>query len=48
MIDFLFDLLKDPVFYVIFITLIPGIELRGSIPVGIAMGLDPLFVFALA
>lgn len=29
----------------IFISLLPWIELRGSIPLGIAMGLDPLYVF---
>lgn len=28
-----------------FITIVPWIELRGSIPVGIGLGLDPLFVF---
>ena len=32
----------------IIISLIPGIELRGSIPVGIAQGLDPLMVFSIA
>ena len=29
----------------IFITMIPWIELRGSIPFGIGIGLDPVFVF---
>ncbi len=33
---------------IIIITLIPGIELRGSIPAGIAMGVDPLLVFSTA
>jgi len=52
MLDYLLSLFPDPnmypEFYLVFITLIPGIELRGSIPVGIALGLDPLFVLAAA
>lgn len=31
--------------YLMVITLIPWLELRGSIPLGISMGLDPLAVF---
>lgn len=31
--------------YLILITLVPWIELRGSIPYGISLGLDPLIVF---
>lgn len=31
--------------YLLFITFLPYIELRGSIPVGIALGLDPVPVF---
>lgn len=34
--------------YVILITMVPWIELRGSIPVGIGLGLDPLSVFVVA
>ena len=30
---------------VVLVTLVPWIELRGSIPLGIAIGLDPLLVF---
>lgn len=33
--------------YLIGITLLPGIELRGSIPIGIAYGFNPLWVFLL-
>lgn len=36
----------NPLIYLILITLIPGIELRGSIPVGIALNIDPVLVFA--
>lgn len=32
----------------VFITVIPWIELRGSIPYGISQGFDPLFVFLFA
>jgi uncharacterized membrane protein len=35
------DLLK-----LIFVSLLPWIELRGSIPLGIHMGLNPVYVFA--
>ncbi len=35
----------DSYIYVLFITFLPYIELRGSIPVGIGLGLDPLSVF---
>jgi len=35
-------------FYVIVITMLPWIELRGGIPVGIALGLNPLAVFIVA
>lgn len=31
----------------IFISLLPWIELRGSIPVGISMGFNPVYVFAI-
>lgn len=34
--------------YIILITIVPWIELRGSIPAGIALGENPLLVFALA
>ena len=37
----------DPVLILIAITFLPWIELRGSIPAGIAMGLDPWFVLSL-
>jgi len=38
----------EAILFLIFITLLPGIELRGSIVYGIGIGLDPLLVFALA
>lgn len=38
----------DPWFYLLLITLIPGIELRGSIPFGISEGLNPISVFMVA
>jgi len=31
--------------YLIFITFLPGIELRGSIPAGVAAGYNPLLIF---
>jgi len=31
--------------YVILLTLLPGIELRGSIPLGILLGMDPAMIF---
>ena len=31
--------------YLILITILPGIELRGSIPIGFAMGYAPLLIF---
>ena len=34
--------------WVILITLVPGIELRGSIPAGIGLGVDPYAVFLAA
>jgi len=34
--------------WIILITLVPWIELRGSIPVGIGLGLDPWLVFIFA
>ncbi len=37
----------DPLLKLIFISLLPWIELRGSIPVGISMGLNPVYVFAI-
>ncbi|MFH1256460.1 MAG: small multi-drug export protein, partial [Candidatus Diapherotrites archaeon] len=41
--------LLDDILYVFLITLLPYIELRGAIPVGIlALKMDPLLVFALA
>jgi uncharacterized membrane protein len=36
----------DVVWKLILISLLPWIELRGSIPIGIGMGLEPLYVFA--
>ncbi len=36
----------DALLKLIFISLLPWIELRGSIPLGISMGFDPLYVFA--
>ena len=38
----------NPWLILVFITLIPGIELRLSIPYGISAGLDPLLVFIVA
>ena len=35
-------------FSVIFLSVLPVSELRGAIPVGVAMGLDPLIVFVVA
>ena len=35
-------------FYILLITILPAIELRGSIPVGIALGMSPLAVFLAA
>ncbi|MBU6997014.1 MAG: small multi-drug export protein [Theionarchaea archaeon] len=37
----------NAVLELIFISVLPWIELRGGIPVGISMGLDPLYVFAI-
>lgn len=34
--------------YIVLVTLLPWIELRGSIPLGIALGENPLLVFAVA
>ncbi|KYK35988.1 MAG: small multi-drug export protein [Theionarchaea archaeon] len=36
----------DALLKLICISLLPWIELRGSIPLGISMGFDPLYVFA--
>jgi uncharacterized membrane protein len=36
----------DALLKLIFVSLLPWIELRGSIPLGISMGLDPLYVLA--
>ena len=38
----------DPYIWVILISILPWIELRGAIPVGIALGIDPLTTFAIA
>jgi len=38
----------NPILYTIIITALPAIELRGAIPVGIALGLSPAKAFALA
>jgi uncharacterized membrane protein len=38
-------MLDNPFLYLVAITLIPWIELRGAIPLGIAMGIDPFQVF---
>lgn len=40
-------MILNDIFYLIFITFLPGIELRGSIPVGFALGYEPLLVFSL-
>jgi len=37
----------NDVLMLIFISLLPWIELRGSIPVGITMGFNPIYVFAI-
>jgi len=38
----------NPLFYIIGITALPAIELRGAIPVGIALGVPPLTAFIVA
>ncbi len=35
----------DPLLLLIMVTILPWIELRGSIPIGIGLGLNPWFVF---
>lgn len=42
------DLLQNPWLYVVVITMLPWIELRGGIPAGILMGLNPLTVLIVA
>ncbi|MEG1875790.1 MAG: small multi-drug export protein [Angelakisella sp.] len=37
---FITALLKNPYFYVFFISMLPIIEIRGGVPAGVAMGLD--------
>lgn len=38
----------EEVLFLVFITMLPGIELRGSIVYGVGVGLDPVLVFFLA
>ena len=42
------EFFPNPWLYLVAITLLPYVELRGSIPVGIAMGLPPVPVFLVA
>jgi uncharacterized membrane protein len=44
----LLQFLQNPWLYVIVITMLPWIELRGGIPAGVALGLNPLSVFIVA
>lgn len=37
----------NPTLELIFISLTPWLELRGSIPIGIALGMNPLYVFTI-
>ncbi|MCX6694986.1 MAG: small multi-drug export protein [Candidatus Altiarchaeota archaeon] len=47
--DYISELLSNPFFYVLVISAMPWIELRGGIPVGIfQFGLNPLVAFAVA
>ena len=44
----LMQLVQNPWLYVLLITMIPWIELRGSIPAGILLGLNPVTVLIVA
>ncbi|MGB3366378.1 MAG: small multi-drug export protein [Acidaminobacteraceae bacterium] len=50
MIDMIFDILKlvRPEYKVVFMSALPVIELRGAIPLGLAMGLTTIKTFSLA
>jgi len=42
------DFLQNPWLYVLLVTVMPWIELRGGIPVGVALGLNPLLLLVVA